>query len=55
MASDLSFVDFVCAQIQELGNVRYRKMFGDYSATASVNIAGDAFGGWSGMASCFFG
>ncbi len=24
-------------------------------ATASVNIAGDAFGGWSGMESCFFG
>lgn len=30
MVSDLAFVDFVCAQIQELGNVRYRKMFGDY-------------------------
>lgn len=30
MPSNLNFIDYVCARIQELGNVRYRKMFGDY-------------------------
>lgn len=30
MASSKEFVDFVCEQISELGDIRYRKMFGEY-------------------------
>lgn len=30
MASSLDFIEFVCFQLQDLGAVRYRKMFGDY-------------------------
>ena len=30
MASNIEFVEFVCSQLQELGHIRYRKMFGDY-------------------------
>lgn len=30
MATSLSFVDYVCEQLQEVGNIRYRKMFGEY-------------------------
>lgn len=30
MASRLEFVKFVCSQLEESGDVRYRKMFGDY-------------------------
>lgn len=30
MATNLEFVEFVCSRLKELGNVRYRKMFGDY-------------------------
>ena len=31
MASDLSFVDYVCDQISASGRVSSRKMFGDYA------------------------
>ncbi len=31
MASDLSFVEFVLEQIQNVGAIRYRKMFGEYA------------------------
>jgi TfoX/Sxy family transcriptional regulator of competence genes len=30
MASDLSFVEFVVDQIKTEGNIRFKKMFGDY-------------------------
>lgn len=30
MASSIDFVEFVCSQLSELGNVRHRKMFGEY-------------------------
>ncbi|NIS37738.1 competence protein TfoX [Candidatus Saccharibacteria bacterium] len=31
MASDLSFVQFIVEQIEDLGEVSYRKMFGEYA------------------------
>ena len=31
MASDLNFVEFVVDQIQEAGEISYRKMFGEYA------------------------
>ena len=31
MATDLSYIDFVTEQLQGLGEVRYRKMFGEYT------------------------
>ena len=30
MATDASFVEYVCEQIQEAGNVNSKKMFGEY-------------------------
>lgn len=30
MACNIDFIDFVCRQIAPVGEVRYRKMFGDY-------------------------
>lgn len=30
MASSIDFIEFVCSQIRDLGEVRYRKMFGEY-------------------------
>ncbi len=30
MACSIDFIDFVCRQIAPVGEVRYRKMFGDY-------------------------
>ena len=31
MASDLSFVEFIVEQMENAGNIRYRKMFGEYA------------------------
>ena len=31
MASDQSFVDFVCEQMTDAGGISYRKMFGEYA------------------------
>jgi TfoX/Sxy family transcriptional regulator of competence genes len=31
MASDQAFIDYVMDQIRDLGQVRYRKMFGEYA------------------------
>lgn len=31
MASDAGFVEFVCGQAREAGEVSYRKMFGEYA------------------------
>ena len=30
MASNIEFIEFICSQLEDLGCVRYRKMFGDY-------------------------
>lgn len=30
MASSLDFIEFVCSSLKDLGEIRYRKMFGDY-------------------------
>lgn len=30
MASNIEFIEYICSQLEEAGNVRYRKMFGDY-------------------------
>ena len=30
MATTVDFVEFVCAQVEGTGDVRYRKMFGEY-------------------------
>lgn len=32
MASSIEFVEFICEQIAECGNVRYKNMFGEYMA-----------------------
>ena len=32
MATTKEYIEFVCDQIQEFGEVRYRKMFGEYMA-----------------------
>lgn len=32
MATSLAYIEFVCEQIQSFGDVRYRKMFGEYMA-----------------------
>ena len=31
MASDLSFVEFICDQVRQVDRVSYRKMFGEYA------------------------
>lgn len=31
MASDLGFVEFIVEQMEYAGNIRYRKMFGEYA------------------------
>lgn len=30
MATDLSFIEYVCEQLHGIGDLRYRKMFGEY-------------------------
>lgn len=30
MATSVEFIEYVCEQIREVGNVRYKKMFGEY-------------------------
>ncbi len=40
MASDLSFVEYVCGQIGGAGNVTYRKMFGEYSVYCGGKVVG---------------
>lgn len=35
MACSLDFIEFVCQQIAPVGNIRYRKMFGDYMIYAN--------------------
>ncbi len=40
MASDLSFVEYVCEQIGGAGNVSYRKMFGEYTVYCGGKVVG---------------
>ena len=35
MACSLDFIEFVCRQIETVGTIRYRKMFGDYMIYAN--------------------
>lgn len=35
MACTLDFIEYVCRQIEPVGNIRYRKMFGDYMIYAN--------------------
>lgn len=30
MATSVSFIQYVCEQLSEIGSIRYRKMFGEY-------------------------
>ena len=30
MATSVDYVEFICEQIREFGEIRYRKMFGEY-------------------------
>ena len=38
MASDLNFVEFVCDQVGGAGQVRFRKMFGEYAIYCEEKI-----------------
>lgn len=38
MASDQSFVDYVCEQIAAAGHIRHRKMFGEYVVYCDTKI-----------------
>ncbi len=38
MASDENFVKFVCEQIASAGQVRYRKMFGEYALYCNEKV-----------------
>jgi TfoX/Sxy family transcriptional regulator of competence genes len=38
MASDLSFVEFVVDQIQNAGEITYKKMFGEYALYSNAKV-----------------
>lgn len=38
MASDKSFVEFISEQIQSAGDIRYRKMFGEYAVYCNEKV-----------------
>jgi TfoX/Sxy family transcriptional regulator of competence genes len=40
MASSLDFVEFVCSQITDAGNIAYRKMFGEYAVYCNGKVIG---------------
>jgi len=40
MASDLEFVQFVCDQVQDVGGISYRKMFGEYAVYVDGKVVG---------------
>jgi TfoX/Sxy family transcriptional regulator of competence genes len=40
MSSSLDFVEYVCAQINEAGNITYRKMFGEYAVYCDGKVIG---------------
>ena len=38
MASDESFVEYVAGQMEEAGDIRYRKMFGEYAIYCNEKV-----------------
>ena len=40
MASDLSFVTFVCDQMSKAGDITHRKMFGEYAIYCGEKVVG---------------
>ncbi|MBE6023724.1 MAG: TfoX/Sxy family protein [Cellulosilyticum sp.] len=40
MASSLEFVEYVCDQISDAGNIAYKKMFGEYGIYCNGKIIG---------------
>lgn len=40
MASNIEFVEYVCDQIGDAGEISYRKMFGDYGVYCNKKIIG---------------
>jgi TfoX/Sxy family transcriptional regulator of competence genes len=38
MASDESFVKFIAEQVETVGNIRYRKMFGEYALYCNEKV-----------------
>ncbi len=38
MASDVKFVEYICDQINDAGQVRYQKMFGDYTIYCAEKV-----------------
>ena len=40
MASTVEFVDYVCEQISDAGNIRYKKMFGEYGIYCNEKFIG---------------
>lgn len=40
MASNFDFVEFVCEQIRDAGNISYRKMFGEYALYCESKVIG---------------
>ena len=38
MASDLSFVEYIVDQIENAGEIRYRKMFGEYAVYCDEKV-----------------
>jgi TfoX/Sxy family transcriptional regulator of competence genes len=38
MASDLAYVEHVCDQLRDVGNVSYRKMFGEYAVYVGPKV-----------------
>ncbi|EPY2273007.1 TfoX/Sxy family protein [Clostridium sporogenes] len=40
MASNIEFVEYVCDQISDAGNITYKKMFGDYGVYCNEKIIG---------------
>jgi TfoX/Sxy family transcriptional regulator of competence genes len=40
MASSLDFVEYVCGQISNAGNIAYKKMFGEYAIYCNEKVVG---------------
>jgi TfoX/Sxy family transcriptional regulator of competence genes len=40
MASSLDFVEYVCGQISNAGNIAYKKMFGEYAIFCNGKVVG---------------
>ena len=40
MASDLDYVQYVCDQMREAGEITYKKMFGEYTIYCNSKVLG---------------